>query len=134
MGWKFWKSEKSEAEKSLEGLQTGAAAARATAATAASREADARVEGPGDFSMVIEDVFSIVGRGTVITGRVESGTVSVGMAVTLMTAQNGDVPSTVTGVEMFRQTLQTATAGDNVGLLLAGVSRSDLTRGDTIVG
>jgi elongation factor Tu len=64
----------------------------------------------------------------------ERGTVTVAMPVTLMTARHGNVASEVTGAELFRRRLQSATAGDNVGLMVSGVRRSNLTRGDTIVG
>lgn len=135
MGWKFWKSEKSEAELSLEGLRAGAEAAtraRATPASGPTTQAPAPEPGArGDFWMTVEDVFSITGRGTVVTGRVAAGTVRVGMPVTILTA-NRQLSSKVTGIEMFRKTLDTATVGDNVGLLLAQVSSSQLGPGDTI--
>jgi elongation factor Tu len=117
----FWRRKKSEAELSLERLQSGVGAAS---------EAP---EPSGPFSMTIEDVFAIQGRGTVVTGRVASGVVRVGMPVTVTTA-SGPLASTVTGIEQFRKTMDTAGAGDNVGLLLDGVTRVDVARGDTIQG
>ena len=72
------------------------------------------------FLMPVEDVFSITGRGTVATGRIETGVVKVGDAVQIM-GLGADMTSTVTGVEMFRKTLDEGEAGDNVGLLLRGV-------------
>jgi translation elongation factor EF-Tu-like GTPase len=90
--------------------------------------------GDGSFRMPVEDVFTITGRGTVVTGRIEAGTVQVGMQVTV--ARDGAVAhtTTVTGVEMFRKVLDTATVGDNVGLLLKDLGRTDLQRGDVIQG
>ena len=84
----------------------------------------------GSFELVVEDVFSITGRGTVITGRVSSGTVRVGDNVTILTS---GINTTVTGIEMFRKSLDYAEAGDNVGILLRGVSRDDVQRGNKLV-
>ena len=84
------------------------------------------------FSMAVEDVFSIAKRGTVVTGRISSGTIRVGDAVAIHGA-SGVRSTTCTGVEMFRKQLDTATAGDNVGLLLQGVDKGDLARGDWIL-
>lgn len=81
----------------------------------------------GGFRFTVEDVFTIAGRGTVVTGRVESGTVSVGETVTLRGRQMA-----VMGIEMFRRTLDTAKQGDNAGLLLRDVSRNDVVRGDIL--
>ncbi len=81
--------------------------------------------------MTIEDVFAISGRGTVVTGRVATGTVRVGMPVTV-TRASAPISSTVTAIEQFRRTAEQASAGDNVGLLLDGVARHDVTRGDVI--
>ncbi len=87
----------------------------------------------GDFLMVIEDVFSITGRGTVVTGTIVSGTINVGDAVKIRHIGTGDVTaSTVTGIEQFRKLLDTASAGDSVGLLLRGVGRNELERGDIL--
>jgi translation elongation factor EF-Tu-like GTPase len=82
--------------------------------------------------MTVEDVFSITGRGTVVTGRVQAGTVSVGEQVLLTRAGQPMLQVEVTGVEIFRKTLQTAKAGDNVGLLLRGVSRDQVLKGDVL--
>lgn len=80
------------------------------------------------FLMAVEDVFSITGRGTVATGRVERGTIKTGDTVDLVGL--GDTRSTtVTGVEMFQKTLDDAMAGDNVGLLLRGIQKADIQRG-----
>ncbi len=83
------------------------------------------------FLMPVEDVFSITGRGTVATGRVERGTVKVSETVEIVGLK--DTRSTVvTGVEMFRKLLDQAIAGDNIGLLLRGVQRTEIERGQVI--
>lgn len=88
----------------------------------------------GDFRITVEDVFSITGRGTVIVGKVESGSVSVGDTVKILDSNGYEKQiTTVTGIEMFRKLLNTATVGDNVGLLLRGVDRNAVKRGDVIV-
>ncbi|KAK8630507.1 hypothetical protein V6N13_079298 [Hibiscus sabdariffa] len=85
------------------------------------------------FLMPIEDVFSIQGRGTVTTGRVESGTIKVGEEVEILgLTQGAPVKTTVTGVEMFKKILDQGQAGDNVGLLLRGLKREDVQRGMVI--
>lgn len=84
------------------------------------------------FLMPIEDVFSITGRGTVATGRIEAGVVNVGDEIVIMT-KNGEIKSVVTGVEMFRKLLDRGEAGDNVGLLLRGVEKDAISRGDIMV-
>jgi elongation factor Tu len=83
------------------------------------------------FLMPVEDVFSITGRGTVVTGRVEQGTLSVGDPVEIVGIRDLQ-KSTVTGVEMFRKLLDEARAGDNVGLLLRGVGKEDVERGQVV--
>ena len=83
------------------------------------------------FLMPVEDVFTISGRGTVATGRVERGIVKVGESVELVGFKD-TVTTTVTGVEMFRKLLDQGEAGDNVGLLLRGVKREDVERGQVI--
>jgi elongation factor Tu len=80
------------------------------------------------FLMPVEDVFSITGRGTVATGRIERGIIKVGETVELV-GMNSDKSTTVTGVEMFRKLLDQGEAGDNVGLLLRGVAKDDIERG-----
>jgi elongation factor Tu len=80
------------------------------------------------FLMAVEDVFSITGRGTVATGRVERGTVKVGDTVELVGLQD-TTETTVTGLEMFQKTLEESVAGDNVGILLRGVQKADIQRG-----
>ena len=82
-----------------------------------------------DFLMPVEDVFSITGRGTVATGRIERGVINSGDAVDIIGMGAEDLKSTVTGVEMFRKILDRGEAGDNVGLLLRGIEKSDIKRG-----
>ncbi|KAJ8467119.1 hypothetical protein OPV22_029671 [Ensete ventricosum] len=85
------------------------------------------------FLMPIEDVFSIQGRGTVVTGRVEQGTIKTGEEVEVLgLMQGGPLKTTVTGVEMFKKILDHGEAGDNVGLLLRGLKRGDVQRGQVV--
>lgn len=84
------------------------------------------------FLMPVEDVFSISGRGTVGTGRIERGKIKVGSDVEIIGLQEKSLKSTVTGVEMFRKLLDEGQAGDNVGLLLRGVEKEQLERGMVI--
>jgi elongation factor Tu len=83
------------------------------------------------FLMPIEDVFSISGRGTVVTGRVETGIVKVGEEVEIVGIRD-TIKSTVTGVEMFRKLLDSGQAGDNIGALLRGVDRTGVERGQVL--
>jgi elongation factor Tu len=85
----------------------------------------------GDFLMPIEDVFSISGRGTVVTGRIERGRVKVGDEVEIVGIRD-TVKTTCTGVEMFRKLLDEGQAGDNVGVLLRGTKRDDVERGQVL--
>jgi len=85
-----------------------------------------------DFLMPVEDVFSITGRGTVATGRIESGIINSGEEVQIMGMGDVDQKSVVTGVEMFRKILDRGEAGDNVGLLLRGIEKTDVSRGMVI--
>lgn len=84
------------------------------------------------FLMPIEDVFSITGRGTVATGRIESGVINTGDPVDIVGMGEEKLTSTVTGVEMFRKILDRGEAGDNVGLLLRGIEKTDIRRGMVI--
>jgi elongation factor Tu len=81
------------------------------------------------FLMPIEDVFSISGRGTVVTGRIEQGLIEVGKEIEIIGIKNQSLKTTVTGVEMFHKILNKGEAGDNVGLLLRGIKRDDIERG-----
>ena len=84
------------------------------------------------FMMPVEDVFSITGRGTVATGRVERGQVKIGDVVDIIGITEEAKSTTVTGVEMFRKLLEYAEAGDNIGALLRGVSREEIQRGQVL--
>lgn len=84
------------------------------------------------FLMPVEDVFSITGRGTVATGRVERGTIKVGEEVELVGLNEATRKSIVTGVEMFRKLLDFAQAGDNIGVLLRGVDKKEIERGQVL--
>ena len=85
------------------------------------------------FLMPIEDVFTITGRGTVVTGRVERGILKVNEEVEIVGIHEKSTKSTVTGVEMFRKLLDEARAGENVGLLLRGIKREDVERGQVVI-
>ncbi|MCF6378972.1 elongation factor Tu [Nocardioides KLBMP 9356] len=85
------------------------------------------------FLMPVEDVFTITGRGTVITGRIERGIVKVNEEVEIVGIREGSQKSTVTGVEMFRKLLDEGQAGENVGLLLRGTKREDVERGMVVI-
>ncbi len=84
------------------------------------------------FLMPVEDVFSITGRGTVATGRVERGTVKVGDTIEIVGLSDEKKSTVVTGVEMFRKLLDSAEAGDNIGLLLRGVQKDEIERGQVL--
>jgi len=84
------------------------------------------------FLMAVEDVFSITGRGTVATGRIERGKVKVGDKVQIVGLRDDAVDTVCTGVEMFRKSLDEGLAGDNVGLLLRGVERDGVERGQVV--
>jgi elongation factor Tu len=84
------------------------------------------------FLMPVEDVFTITGRGTVATGRIETGVVNTGEEVEIIGMQEEKLKSTCTGVEMFRKILDTGEAGDNVGILLRGIDKKDIRRGMVI--
>ena len=85
------------------------------------------------FVMAIEDVFTISGRGTVVTGRIERGSIMLNDEVEIIGIKEGRIHTVVTGIEMFSKALDKATAGDNVGLLLRGVERSDVERGMVVI-
>lgn len=130
----LWPFGRKKDDRSVDALLEEANAASPTGpATAAVGPPDVPA-GDGSFRMPIEDIFTIRGRGTVVTGRVASGTVRVGMQVNVV--RDGGVAFTteVSGVEMFRKVLDTATAGDNVGLLLKGLDKEQLHAGDLVQG
>jgi elongation factor Tu len=84
------------------------------------------------FLMAIEDVFTISGRGTVVTGRVERGRLKVGDEVEIVGLSDEIKKTVVTGIEMFRKTLDEAIAGDNVGVLLRGIGKDEVERGQVL--
>ncbi|MBU6162710.1 MAG: elongation factor Tu, partial [Myxococcales bacterium] len=84
------------------------------------------------FLMPVEDIFSISGRGTVVTGRVERGVIKVGEEVEIVGLKESSSKTTVTGVEMFRKLLDQGQAGDNVGLLVRGIKKEDVERGQVL--
>jgi elongation factor Tu len=85
------------------------------------------------FLMPIEDIFTITGRGTVVTGRVERGSLSVNEDVEIIGIKDKSTSTTVTGIEMFRKLLDYTEAGDNCGLLLRGIKREDVERGQVVI-
>jgi elongation factor Tu len=85
------------------------------------------------FLMPVEDVFTITGRGTVVTGRIERGTLRVNSEVEIIGIHEQKTKTTVTGIEMFRKLLDEGRAGENVGLLLRGVKREDVERGQVVI-
>ncbi|MGF1652375.1 MAG: EF-Tu/IF-2/RF-3 family GTPase, partial [Actinomycetales bacterium] len=85
------------------------------------------------FLMPIEDVFTITGRGTVVTGRAERGVLKINEEIEIVGIKPTSTKTTVTGVEMFRKLLDEARAGENVGLLLRGIKREDVERGQVVV-
>ena len=85
------------------------------------------------FRMTVQDVFFIKGRGTVVTGTVESGTITAGAAIEIHSS-SGVTQTVVEDIEMFRRTTSQANAGDNVGILLRGLQRDQVQRGDVLVG
>ena len=85
------------------------------------------------FLMPVEDVFTITGRGTVVTGRVERGMIKTSEEVEIIGIRDKSFKTTVTGVEMFRKILDQGQAGDNVGLLLRGTKREDVERGMVVI-
>lgn len=85
------------------------------------------------FRLTVEDVFTIRGRGTVVTGRVESGTLNVGDQVYIK-RQNSTKQTVVTGIEAFRKLLNQAQTGDTIGVLLRDISKQDIQRGDVLLG
>ena len=87
---------------------------------------------PGGFRLTVQDVFSIRGRGTVVTGLVEAGAVRVGDTVQLHRLNGIGQGVTIDGIEMFRKTVDIATAGQNVGLLLRHLDREDIRNGDVL--
>ena len=87
----------------------------------------------GDFFLTVEDVFSIYGRGTVVTGKVERGSISVSDGVKIKDSMTGEIKiSIVDGIEKFREKINTASTGDSVGILLRGINRGEISKGDIL--
>lgn len=86
----------------------------------------------GAFLMPIEDVFTISGRGTVVTGRIERGTINIGDTIQIIGLNHEIITTTVLGIEMFRKELDSAEAGDNAGIVLKDVAREDVERGQVL--
>lgn len=124
MGWKFWKRSNPMDPQEL--------LARGHSQPNSFPERPQDGLPVGSFGLTIEDVFSITGRGTVVTGRIQTGTVTVGEQVLISRAGQPLAQVEVTGVEMFRKIVRTATSGDIVGLLLRGVKRDQVARGDVV--
>ena len=125
------------AREALESTNTDASAPEYAPILELMAEVDAFIPTPErqadlDFLMPVEDVFSISGRGTVATGRVERGTVKVGDVVEIVGLTEEKKSTTVTGVEMFHKLLPQAEAGDNIGALLRGVAKDEIERGQVL--
>jgi translation elongation factor EF-Tu-like GTPase len=134
MGWFRRKTETLDAEHLLQEARDVPAASDPGAVAQVGAVDPASGSASVDFRLTVSDVFSIKNRGTVVTGQVESGSVSVGS--TLGVTRDGQVLRRVkvTGVEMFRKTVDTAVKGQNVGLLLDKVNRDDVAAGDVLTG
>ncbi|NYH53383.1 MULTISPECIES: elongation factor Tu [Nocardiopsis] len=124
---------KVSALKALEGEQEWADAILQLMGTVDSFIPEPERDTDKPFLMPIEDVFSITGRGTVVTGRIERGVINVNETVDIVGIKEDKQTTTVTGVEMFRKLLDQGQAGDNVGLLLRGTKREDVERGQVII-
>jgi len=101
-------------------------------AAAAMNVSLADVTADGDFSMTVADVFTITGTGVVITGVIKTGVVTVGDTLCLESENGGTKTVTVNAIEMFRKILESAKAGDAVGLILAGIDKTDVEAGDRL--
>ena len=87
----------------------------------------------GDFLLTVEDTFTITGRGTIVTGEIERGSIKVGNSVKIKNSDTGEIKiSVILGIEKFRKILDTASAGENVGILLKGINRNEISKGDII--
>lgn len=130
MGWKFWQRDENPMDP-----QRLLAQAHDQQAQADTWPKNRPPEG-GDvpFRMTIEDVFSISGRGTIVTGRVEAGVIRKGQSVTVSRDGQQLGTTVVAGLETFRKTLEQASLGDNVGLQLENVQRDQVARGDVLSG
>ncbi len=86
------------------------------------------------FRMTVQDVFSIRGRGTVVTGKVETGSLKVGDDIQIVQASGSTKNAVVTGIEAFRKQMKEANAGDNIGVLLKDIAKGDVQQGDVLMG
>jgi translation elongation factor EF-Tu-like GTPase len=126
MSWKFWR-------RDVNPMDPQALLAQAHAQQPPRDVAPQDVvPGSAGFRLTVADVFAITGRGTVVTGRVESGVVAMGDTVTLTRAGTPIARTVVKSIEMFRRTADRAEPNDNVGLLLDGIQRDQVTAGDVL--
>ena len=125
---------KKEEDRSVEALLAEANAASPTGPASAVTTPPATPTGDGTFRLPVQDVFSIQNRGTVVTGRVESGIGRVGLQVNVVRDGGVAFTTTITAIEMFRKVTDTANPGDNVGLLLDGLGKEQVHTGDLIQG
>jgi translation elongation factor EF-Tu-like GTPase len=135
----LWPFGKKKDDRSVEALLDQANEASPTGAAAGAQPVAPGPVAPGQtgdgtFRLPVEDVFLITGRGVVVTGRVESGVGRIGLNVNVVRGGGVIASSKINGIEMFRKVMDTANPGDNVGLLLDGMSREQLSRGDVIQG
>jgi len=121
MSWKFWKKDPNPMDPQVLLAQAHSAV-----------QDQPRVQDTVPFQLPVEDVFSITGRGTVVTGRVSGGVVRTGDQVQIVRNGQPVATSRITGVEAFRKKLTEGHAGDNVGLLLQGIAKDDVHPGDVI--
>lgn len=130
MGWKFWKREPNPMDPQQLLNQAHAAPNSFPAPQDGVRVQDSVPAGA--FVLPVQDVFSISGRGTVVTGEIVAGRVQIGDQVLITRAGQQVATTRVTGIEAFRKTLTVAGAGENVGLMLEGIEKSQVLAGDVI--
>jgi len=123
--------------KALEEVKAGATSEWSDKIFALMDEVDKYIPTPvrdtdKDFLMPVEDVFSISGRGTVVTGRIERGTIKLNEEIEIVGIKNESTTTTVTGIEMFRKEMEVGEAGDNCGILIRGVKKEDVERGQVL--
>lgn len=130
MGWKFWKREPNPMDPQQLLNQAHTAPNSLLAPQDGVRVQDSVPAGA--FVLPVQDVFSISGRGTVVTGEIVAGRVQIGDQVLITRAGLQVATTRVTGIEAFRKTLTVAAAGENVGLMLEGIEKSQVLAGDVI--